>query len=45
MSSLFDVLTVCSAGSGEFHVYKQARRREFERLKIMEDEEAKVRIE
>lgn len=25
------------AGSGEFHVYKQARRREYERLKIMKD--------
>ena len=25
------------AGSGEFHVYKQSRRREFERLKIMSD--------
>ncbi|ORY89629.1 hypothetical protein BCR35DRAFT_155200 [Leucosporidium creatinivorum] len=28
------------AGSGEFHVYKQSRRREFERLKIMDEEEA-----
>lgn len=26
------------AGSGEFHVYKQARRKEFERLKIFEEE-------
>jgi hypothetical protein len=25
------------AGSGEFHVYKQSRRREYERLKLMED--------
>ncbi|KAG9079979.1 hypothetical protein FRC06_007219, partial [Ceratobasidium sp. 370] len=25
------------AGSGEFHVYKQSRRREYERVKIMED--------
>ncbi|KAG8681632.1 hypothetical protein FRC09_017348 [Ceratobasidium sp. 395] len=25
------------AGSGEFHVYKQSRRREYERIKIMED--------
>ncbi|WWD04522.1 hypothetical protein V865_002592 [Kwoniella europaea PYCC6329] len=25
------------AGSGEFHVYKQSRRREYERLKIMND--------
>ena len=30
------------AGSGEFHVYKQARRREYERLKIMEEEEEQV---
>ncbi|CAE6523796.1 unnamed protein product [Rhizoctonia solani] len=28
--------TAC-AGSGEFHVYKQSRRREYERLKIMEE--------
>ncbi|POY73931.1 hypothetical protein BMF94_3013 [Rhodotorula taiwanensis] len=27
------------AGSGEFHVYKQSRRREYERLKIMDEEE------
>ncbi|RVD89938.1 uncharacterized protein DFL_000924 [Arthrobotrys flagrans] len=26
------------AGSGEFHVYKASRRREYERLKIMDDE-------
>lgn len=25
------------AGSGEFHVYKASRRREYERLKMMED--------
>ena len=31
------------AGSGEFHVYKHARRREFERIKLMEEEAAKVR--
>jgi hypothetical protein len=30
------------AGSGEFHVYKASRRREYERLKIMEDQKAKV---
>lgn len=30
------------AGSGEFHVYKASRRREYERLKMMEDEAAKV---
>lgn len=29
------------AGSGEFHVYKQARRKEFERMKIFEEEEQK----
>lgn len=31
-------------GSGEFHVYKQSRRREYERLKIMDEEEAYVRV-
>jgi hypothetical protein len=31
------------AGSGEFHVYKASRRREYERLKLMEDEKANVR--
>ena len=31
------------AGSGEFHVYKASRRREYERLKLMEDESQKVR--
>lgn len=30
------------AGSGEFHVYKASRRREYERLKIMDDEAQKV---
>ena len=30
------------AGSGEFHVYKAARRREYERLKLMEEETEKV---
>lgn len=30
------------AGSGEFHVYKASRRREYERLKLMEDEAAEV---
>jgi hypothetical protein len=29
------------AGSGEFHVYKASRRREYERLKIMEEEQRK----
>ncbi|KZO95621.1 DUF1168-domain-containing protein [Calocera viscosa TUFC12733] len=29
------------AGSGEFHVYKQNRRREYERIKIMEDQSEK----
>ncbi len=31
------------AGSGEFHVYKHARRREYERVKIMEEQDKKVR--
>ena len=30
------------AGSGEFHVYKASRRREYERLKLMEDQSAQV---
>ena len=30
------------AGSGEFHVYKASRRREYERLKLMEDQAHKV---
>jgi len=30
------------AGSGEFHVYKASRRREYERLKLMEEQKAKV---
>jgi hypothetical protein len=30
------------AGSGEFHVYKASRRREYERLKMMEDEARQV---
>lgn len=30
------------AGSGEFHVYKANRRREYERLKLMEEQKAKV---
>ncbi|GJJ06322.1 hypothetical protein Clacol_000513 [Clathrus columnatus] len=29
------------AGSGEFHVYKANRRREYERLKLMDDQKAK----
>lgn len=29
------------AGSGEFHVYKASRRREYERLKLMDEENAK----
>ena len=28
--------TAAAAGSGEFHVYKHSRRREFERVKLME---------
>jgi hypothetical protein len=31
------------AGSGEFHVYKASRRREYERLKLIEEEAQKVR--
>lgn len=31
------------AGSGEFHVYKASRRREYERLKLMDEEAQKVR--
>lgn len=30
------------AGSGEFHIYKHARRREYERIKLMEDKADKV---
>lgn len=30
------------AGSGEFHVYKASRRREYERLKMMDEEAQKV---
>ena len=30
------------AGSGEFHVYKASRRREYERLKLMEDQSQQV---
>lgn len=33
---------IIGAGSGEFHVYKQSRRREYERLKIMEETAKKV---
>ncbi|CAE6414532.1 unnamed protein product [Rhizoctonia solani] len=33
------------AGSGEFHVYKQSRRREYERLKIMEEASKKEQEE
>lgn len=32
------------AGSGEFHVYKQNRRREYERLKLMDEKAKKVRV-
>lgn len=31
------------AGSGDFHVYKHARRREYERVKIMEMVDSRVR--
>lgn len=29
--------SAAGAGSGEFHVYKASRRREYERVKLMED--------
>ncbi|KAA8895026.1 DUF1168 domain protein [Sphaerosporella brunnea] len=29
---------VCGAGSGEFHVYKASRRREYERLRLMDEQ-------
>lgn len=32
------------AGSGEFHVYKASRRREYERLKMMDEKNQKVRL-
>ncbi len=32
------------AGSGEFHVYKASRRREYERLKLLEETVQKVRV-
>ena len=30
------------AGSGEFHVYKQSRRREYDRIQLMEEEKQEV---
>ena len=43
--SLHDCVgTWSGAGSGEFHVYKQSRRREYERLKIMDETSRKVCI-
>jgi hypothetical protein len=32
------------AGSGEFHVYKASRRREYERIQIMEEQSEKVSL-
>lgn len=32
------------AGSGEFHVYKQQRRREYERIQLMEEQNKKVSL-
>jgi hypothetical protein len=32
------------AGSGDFHVYRQLRRREYARLKAMDEQEKKVRV-
>lgn len=31
------------AGSGEFHVYKQQRRREYERIQLMEEQDRKLK--
>lgn len=33
-----------AAGSGEFHVYKHSRRREYERLKMMETKDKAVSL-
>ena len=33
------------AGSGEFHVYKASRRREYERLKLLDETAQKVRYQ
>lgn len=35
--------STAAAGSGEFHVYKEARRREYERLAILDEEDKKVK--
>jgi hypothetical protein len=32
------------AGSGEFHVYKASRRREYERIKLMEEQGQQVKL-
>lgn len=34
--------SAAAAGSGEFHVYKNSRRREFERVKLMEEQQRAV---
>lgn len=36
--------SAAAAGSGEFHVYKNSRRREFERVKLMEEQQRAVRL-
>jgi hypothetical protein len=36
--------SAAAAGSGEFHVYKHSRRREFERLKQMESKDRAVSV-
>lgn len=36
--------SAAAAGSGEFHVYKNSRRREFERVKLMEEQQRAVSL-
>lgn len=36
--------SAAAAGSGEFHVYKNSRRREFERVKLMEEQQRAVSV-
>ena len=39
------VLVLVTAGSGEFHLYKASRRREYERLKMLEEATQNVSYE